>query len=264
MTGRPGRLLYYAESVLTVLAGVRLGALAAVAAMLLGRRSPRRIDLRRPKASFVVRSLMDVWTVKEVCLDRDYERAGAPIQPGWVVVDIGAGIGEFAIDTALGHPDCAVHAFEPSPESFEVLCQNLRLNLVSNVRAREVAVTGASGRAALDVSSLEAVRHHIAAGATGPLTREVAAMTLAEVLDELDVPVCDFLKIDCEGGEYAMLLAASRATLGRISRICLEYHDGPWGTHDQLVTHLTGAGFAVVLTGNRAWKETGFMYACRD
>ena len=65
-------------------------------------------------------------------------------------------------------------------------------------------------------------------------------------------------------GEYGVLLAASRATLGRISRLCLEYHDGPWGTHDQLVTHLTGAGFAVVLTGNRAWKETGFMYACRD
>ena len=90
-------------------------------------------------------------------------------------------------------------AFHP-PTSLptELLCLNLRLNLVPNVRAREVAVTGVSGRAALDVSSVEAVRHHVVAGATGPSTREVAAMTLAEVLDERDVPTCDFLKIDCE------------------------------------------------------------------
>lgn len=263
MTARPTRLVYYAESVLTALVGVRPGSLAAVAAMLVGRRRPRRIDLRRPKASFVVRSLMDVWTVKEVCLDRDYERAGTAIQPGWVVIDIGAGIGEFAIDAALSRPDCVVHAFEPSPESFELLCQNVQLNLVSNVRTRPVAVTGKSGWTALDVSSPDAVRHHIAADAGAPSTRAVAAMTLAEVLDELDVPTCDFLKIDCEGGEYGMLLAAGPATLGRISRICLEYHDGPWGTHDLLVTHLTAAGFSVRLTGNRAWEEIGFLYACR-
>ncbi len=263
MTAKPSRATYYAASVATLLFGVRLRSLVGVAAMLLDRRRPCLIHLRRPKARFLVRSLMDVWTVKEVCLDRDYERAGAPIQPGWVVIDIGAGIGEFAIDAALRHPGCAIHAFEPSPESFEMLCQNLRLNHLSNVRTHAVAVTGVSGQASLDVSSPEAARHHVAAGVTGPSSREVAAKTLAEVLHELDVPTCDLLKIDCEGGEYALLLAAGHATLGRISRICLEYHDGPWGTHDRLVAHLAAAGFEIRLTGNRAWEEIGFLYAWR-
>jgi len=38
---------------------------------------------------FNVRYRMDIWIAKETCLDRDYEKHGAGLQPGWMIVDIG-------------------------------------------------------------------------------------------------------------------------------------------------------------------------------
>lgn len=262
MTAKPSRPLYYVMSAWTLLAGLRLRSLLVVARLALGRRGPRLLRLRHSPLMFGVRDLMDVWTVKEVCLDRDYERAGVPIQPGWVILDVGAGIGEFAIDTARRHPGVTVHACEPAPETFALLCSNVRLNEATNVRAHEVAVTGRTGKVRLDVSSAHAARHHVVAGASLQATSaEVTSVTLADAMEEFGIATCDFLKMDCEGAEYAVLLGADRPTLDRIARICLEYHDGPWGTHRQLVDHLTGAGFRVTLTANPAYRELGFLYA---
>lgn len=264
MTAKPSRPLYYITSAWTLLAGLRLRSLPAVVALALGRTTPRLLRLRRSALAFRVRDLMDVWMVKEVCLDRDYERASVPLQPGWVVLDIGAGIGEFAIDAARRHPGVTVHACEPAPESFALLCSNARLNDARNVHLHDVAVTGRTGKARLDVSSAHAVRHHVVAESSRQATStEVRSVTLADALDEFGIAACDFLKMDCEGAEYAVLLGANRPTLDRIARICLEYHDGPWGTHRQLVDHLTAAGFRVSLTANRAYRELGFLYAWR-
>lgn len=263
MTAKPSRFLYYAASLPTLLFGVRPSSLVRAAAMVLGWRGLRLVRLQRPGPAFFVRNVMDVWTIKEICLDRDYERVGAPIQDGWTVVDVGAGIGEFAVDTAVRHPSAVVHALEPSPGSYALLCRNVQLNGAGNVRPYEVAVTGDTGATRLDVSSDDGASHHVVADLVPAGTVEVAARTLRAVLDDLQISKCDFLKIDCEGGEYALLLAADRVTLGRVSRICLEYHDGPWGTHGQLVDHLTAAGFRTVLTENRAYRELGFLYAWR-
>ncbi|MGE0462760.1 MAG: FkbM family methyltransferase [Vicinamibacterales bacterium] len=264
MTAKPSRPLYYAASLLTLLVHIRPRSLVSAAATVLGQRHARLLELRRPNTRFMVRGPMDIWTVKEVCLDRDYERVGTPIQNGWRIIDVGAGIGEFAVDVAVRHPACVVHAFEPMPEAFDLLCQNLRLNHVRNVRAQRVAVTGASGGSVVDVAPADtgfgpAVRAEPAgAGSDGARTT-----TLTGALNALDTGTCDFLKIDCEGCEYDLLLNVDADTLARIARICLEYHDGPLGTHDQLVTHLTAAGFRTRLTGNKAWHELGFLYAWR-
>lgn len=55
-----------------------------------------------------VRSLMDIWIVKETCLDKDYEVNGVPIADGWQVVDIGAGLGDFVLSAANERPNCKI------------------------------------------------------------------------------------------------------------------------------------------------------------
>lgn len=45
---------------------------------------------------FYVNSLMDIWAVKEVVLDRNYDRFHS-IEKDDIVIDIGAGIGDFSI-----------------------------------------------------------------------------------------------------------------------------------------------------------------------
>ena len=51
------------------------------------------------------------------------------------------------------------------------------------------------------------------------------SVALADVLSGLPGGACDFLKMDCEGAEYDMLLHLDEVSLKRIRRICLEYHE---------------------------------------
>ena len=68
--------------------------------------------------------------------------------------------------------------------------------------------------------------------------------------------------MDCEGGEYDILLHADDASLKAISHISMEYHDDltPY-THMDLVRFLSEKGFAVKTTRNPAHTEIGFLYA---
>ena len=134
------RHVYYARSIVRLLTGVGNWPLAV---RLFLSRDPRGtvvIRLRKSGVQFRVRGPMDVWIVKETYLDRFYERYGTPIGDGWTVVDIGAGIGDYAIYAALGHPQNTVYAFEPFPESFALLQENLQLNQAANVQAFPEAI----------------------------------------------------------------------------------------------------------------------------
>src|SRR5262249_17884130 len=68
-----------------------------------------------------------------------------------VVFDVGAYVGVFALRAAIGAPLREVPAFEPVPESFARLHENLRANGLSNVRAVQAAVGAADGEATLHV-----------------------------------------------------------------------------------------------------------------
>jgi glycosyltransferase involved in cell wall biosynthesis len=62
-----------------------------------------------------------------------------------VALDVGAGFGCFAIPFALGNPCWTVWAFEPEPEAFAALCQNIRAQNLTNVFAINAAVAGPTG-----------------------------------------------------------------------------------------------------------------------
>ncbi len=217
-------------------------------------------------ARFRVSTRMEVWILKESCLDRDYERDGIAVPDGGTVVDIGAGLGDFAIHIARARPGAAVFAFEPLPESFARLQENIRLNSVPNVRALPEAVAGSPGTLSLyTVTGLSG--QHRSAG-DGAAAKEpaitVPAITLGEAFDRYGIARCDFLKIDCEGAEYQILLGLPEETLCRIARIALEYHDHVTShTHEELVRFLEAHGFTVRTRPSPAYYELGFLYASR-
>lgn len=255
------RVQYYMSSVLTLLKWVKNW---YVLPLLMLCKRPTIIALRTGY-KFRVRSLMDVWIVKETCLDRNYESSSIRIEDGWTVVDIGAGIGDFSISVAKEHPSCRIYAFEPFPESFDLLRENLRLNMVSNVVAFQAAVGSESGKMFLATTG-EAVQHTTVRGVvpSSTATVEIQGLSLEELFQLNGLKRCDFMKMDCEGCEFEVLLNASPRILERISHICLEYHDGFIGfVHTDLMSYLQQNGFRTRITANPVHDYLGLLYAYR-
>jgi FkbM family methyltransferase len=257
------RMRYYLSSIPTLLTGVRNWPVMFAAFLRLPIRKPFTIELRPSGVRFRVRTAMDVWIIKETCLDRDYETASVALQDGWIVLDIGAGLGDFAIDSAKRHPHSVVYAYEPFPESFALLQENVRLNSLQNVRMFPYAVGGVpSGRLTLYATG-EAVQHHTAeARTTAAQTFEVTSVSLDQIFEGNHLTQCDFLKIDCEGAEYEILFNASEQILGRIRHVCLEYHEGLSAyTHQDLARFFRDKGFRVTVRPNPAHRHLGFLHA---
>jgi len=221
-----------------------------------------RLELRDGTV-FAVRSLMDAWIVKETNLDRDYEVHGTAIQDGWTVVDVGAGLGDFTVFAARRTPHGRVFAYEPAPESAALLNDNLRLNGIKNVEVFPYAVSNQDGELTLDISGGVAVQYRTVGDAGtegGKIT--VRSVALAEALAGLPGGVCDFLKMDCEGAEYDLLLHLDEGSLKRVRRICLEYHEfvTPY-SHADLEKHFTSYGWQVYTSPSKVRRELGFLYA---
>lgn len=254
------RLLYYLSSLPVLLGGVRRWP-AVLRALLRPRRRPFVVELR-DGARFTVRTLLDLWIVKETCLERQYERASVAIEDGWTVLDVGAGLGDFAIGVARRCPHSVIVACEPFPESFALLEENLRLNRLTHVCPLPCAVGDRTGTVEFPVAATEPVRQSTAARVDAPLrTVQVPGVTLEHLLTH-ELPRCDFLKMDCEGAEYGILLSTDPATLGRIRHICLEVHDGVTEfSRRDLVRFFERNGFRVRLTPNRAWRHLALLHA---
>jgi FkbM family methyltransferase len=259
---------YYLASIPRLLTGIREWPLVLGVFLGLAPEGEKTFRLRASGITLMVRGPMDLWSVKEAFLDRFYERYGTSVQDGWMVVDIGAGIGEFTLEVACKCPHCRIYAFEPFAESLALLQKNLRLNGMTNVQAFPEAIGERTGSLLLDLSggeplqlrSLQAEGGHPAQDA-----RLVPSLSLADALDRSGIRQVDLLKVDCEGAEYPIFFNASAETLSRIRRIVMEYHDlanGP--THRDLVRFFDGRGYRVRTIGNPVHDHLGYLYAWRE
>ena len=71
----------------------------------------------------------------------------------------------------------------------------------------------------------------------------------------------DFLKMDCEGSEGAILLSTPADYLKRIGRLAIEFHDNVSAVaHDQIQALLEQHGFRTALRWDGA-SPFGFLYA---
>lgn len=257
------RLTYYISSIPALLGGIRN---PQVAIALLAGKAPQTVAFSSG-LRLGVRSLMELWIAKETCLDRQYEVFGVPIQNDWVVMDVGAGIGDFAVMVAREHPAARVYAFEPFVDSFKLLEANAKLNGVKNIIARPVAIGAKAGE--LVLATTGASVQHTTTGSTrqGSAVAELRVQSIS--LDDLfngpdAIPKCDFMKMDCEGAEYDIFFNAAPQTLAKIDRICMEYHDELTAhNHNELAQFFQSHGYSVKSEVNPVHGYIGLMYAWR-
>jgi FkbM family methyltransferase len=268
MHRRPGFLWYYLRSIGQLLTGVQQP--WRMVSLFLSRVSIPEggpvLHLRTtPVVQMRVRSGMDVWSVKEALLDRFYELCGYAVQAGWTVVDVGAGIGEFTVFAAQQRAG-RVLAFEPFPQSFALLEENVRLNHAAVVEMFPVAVGSKTGSLTLDLSGGEPLQFQSRTvdAVTGQQQLQVPCWSLGEVFERTGMQHCDLLKLDCEGAEYDILMKSDVECLQKIERIVMEYHDGVTEyQHDDLSRFLQEHGYRVEEFANPVYREIGYLRAIR-
>ena len=255
---------YYARSIVTLLTGFRDPVNVVRIFLGLAGDGPTEVALKESGLRFSIRSAMDAWVIKETCIDQDYLWAIGRLQDDWRIIDIGAGLGDFTVFAAKECPRGVVHAYEPYAQSFNLLTANLALNQIANAVPTPEAVASKHGRLNIDATLPEAVRVRTAAGADGPSDDTVAAISLAEALDRLPGAECDFMKVDCEGGEFDIVMNSPPDVLRRVKRMSLETHDGVVAAgRGELAEYLRQHGFEVRVRPNPVHAYLAFLYAER-
>ncbi|HWY85709.1 MAG TPA: FkbM family methyltransferase [Gemmataceae bacterium] len=128
------------------------------------------------------------------------------LRPGMTGVEIGANIGAHTVTLAQAvWPGGSVLAIEPQRIVFQTLCANLALNNIINVDARQLAVGAAPGT--ILVPQLDFAKENNFGG-LGLGTHQLGEPVSVITLDSLNLARCDFVKIDVEGMEKAVLEGA--------------------------------------------------------
>jgi FkbM family methyltransferase len=171
------------------------------------------------------------------------------------ILDVGAHVGAFAVNAAGARRNVHVECYEPSPSTAEFLRANVAANgLDDRVLVHEAALAGSTGVAELDDNSSGSVHNglvgdagRLVAGADSAGHRhviEVKALTFADAV-AAGGPF-DLVKMDCEGGEYALVYASDKHSWASAQRVVLEYHRVTGESWDELRDWFADAGLHVV------------------
>ncbi len=192
-------------------------------------------------------ALNDVW------FDESYEPNNFGIAFDWkackTIVDIGANIGTFTTFAAYKSPHASIVSVEPEPDNLKMLERNVYANdLNDRVAVVPAAVGGNDGSVTLHITEKSSGGHSLFHHYGKTRDVEVAMTTLKTLFQKHAIRQVDFLKLDCEGGEYDGLYSLPEEDLAKIRFMAVEYHHfskDPRHTPDQLRAYLAGKGFQI-------------------
>lgn len=124
---------------------------------------------------------------KEIFEDGIYEKFFS-VESGDVVMDIGASIGPFTYSILDKNPS-HVYCIEPCDEEFPFLLKNTNKDFVTHINKGITSVDGVVDTGNMFTAEL------------GKQTK-MYSIRFDTLLDEYNISKIDFLKTDCEGGEY--------------------------------------------------------------
>ncbi len=155
-------------------------------------------------AEFEYRDFTSDWnTITSILTNDEYDlRSLCPTEG--VAVDVGAYLGAATVAMLLDNPDLHVIAIEPLPENLELIRTNLALNGLTD---RCTIIEGAVGVDAVEYGweGSESATHHAFIGNANGMTGTATKVVKGERVTLASLGPVDFVKIDCEGGEWDFL-----------------------------------------------------------
>lgn len=202
---------------------------------------------------------MSSGTIMVVFVKKDY---GEPPPENSVVIDIGANIGVYSLFVTQSRKT-RVYAYEPMPENFRLLKENVALNsMEQRIVPFQYAISGKVEKRRLFLG--ESPLHSFLPVSSSPFNAkfslsappveqesiEVECVSLQQVFEANQIQICDLLKIDCEGAEYDILYNLPDVFFSRIREIRLEYHNhlqNTLNTGNALAEFLKAKGFQIIM-----------------
>ena len=178
-----------------------------------------------------------------------------------VIIDIGAHIGTFAIKAASRVPEGMVHAIEASRETFNYLKVNAALNRNLNIVPHLLTVADRDGEVTLhhDKGSWG----HSIMKQLSPRGERVKAVSLGGFMAANQINDVSFIKFNCEGAEFPILMTTPLDTLIRVRMMLVLYHLDlvEESSLAALLGRLSEAGFKTDVRNKR--KARGWIIASR-
>ena len=155
------------------------------------------------------------WIFSEGVYGLVNDSVNVTVEPGDIVIDAGAWIGDFAAYASV--KGCSVcYAFEPSAENFGYLVRTAELN--GRIIPVMKGLSGKTERATFSAGGGDSSSYRFMTQNTGtlPTSSQVETARLDDFVRENDLPSVDFIKCDIEGFERHML-AGAQETLRRFA-----------------------------------------------
>ncbi|HEX3183550.1 MAG TPA: amino acid adenylation domain-containing protein, partial [Pyrinomonadaceae bacterium] len=221
---------------------------------------------------------------QEIFEQQSYLRHGVTVQDGDCVFDVGANIGMFTVFVNSRCAPSRVYAFEPIPETHDVLRRNVELHGIKGQTfvcalssyngtaqftyyPRTSTMSGAYANAAEDErvsraflrqqhEGMVAYEDELMEGRFETREVSVSVRTLSDVISSEGVERIDLLKIDVEKSELDVLKGIEDADWARIVQLVVEVHD-EGERIAEIRRLLLSQGFAVEVEEDLMLKNTG-------
>lgn len=194
-----------------------------------------------------------VSVLRDIFVNREYSDF-FPFYEKSLIVDVGAHFGYFTLFAAKNSAeDSRIIAIEPATENYKVLCKNIAACRLSNVTTLNMALSETQG--VRDLFRSKSPNYSLFSKDFNILSshesEKVESITLLNLLQKFSLHHIDFLKMDCEGAEYPIILNSDTDLLGTIHTISMEFHDlkRPEFTGNILAERLEKCGFKIVKFG---------------
>ncbi|MBI4975528.1 FkbM family methyltransferase [Candidatus Peregrinibacteria bacterium] len=211
-----------------------------------------------------IRSDADHSVFEEIFVDRDYKILDDVIKKAdCPIVDIGAHIGCFSIYASVLNPSARVFAFEPEEENFKTLKENLKLNSIKNVIAKNLAVYGVSGVRDLYISKDS---HNNSFVLREENSKKVNCVDFGSLIERFFVKggykFFSLVKMDCEGSEFSIFENFKREWFSFVKVFYIEYHEfSPEMKKDFIINLLKKNRYEVSVVPSFYDKRMGFITA---
>lgn len=188
------------------------------------------------------------------------------LQEGDVFIDIGAHIGYFTVTSAAKVGESGqVHAFEPTPRTYEKLTENVEINAFGNVKCNNIGLSDEPGTLVLNTHPENEAYNSIGKiDKEGVVSVQIETVTLDDYAERLGlVGKIAFIKIDVEGWETFVFKGATKVLSAEEAPVMmLEFsyanQEAAGSSCRELANLLTQFGYAFYLYDSQKQKLEKF------